>query len=154
MATTYTKLNNGQWGVRVQGWVPMAGETVTVTKRSGQRNQVVVDRVIWSGNGTALCSIRKEEGRRQEAPVPVEVVAARMPVVHGHFAAHTLAETLRKERLEAQAELDAQADLYQLDADTQEQEKAAGPIDVCPGCGRDVDTCKFLGCEDEQEVRP
>jgi len=54
--TTYTKLRNGSWGVRVQGSVS-AGQTVTVAKRDGSTKTETVGRVLWTGQGVSLCSI-------------------------------------------------------------------------------------------------
>jgi hypothetical protein len=60
---SYTKLQSGDWGVRVSGTAPAVGATVTVTKRDGTAKVEIVDRVLWAGTGrdgqpAALCSIR------------------------------------------------------------------------------------------------
>jgi len=57
MATTYTKLRDGSWGVRVEGPAPAAGLTVTVTKKSGETKAEKIGKVLWTGNGVSLCSI-------------------------------------------------------------------------------------------------
>jgi hypothetical protein len=54
--TTYTKLNNGSWGVRVKGAVAK-GQKVTVTKKDGTTKTEMVSAVLWSGDGVSLCSI-------------------------------------------------------------------------------------------------
>jgi len=59
MKTTYTKLYNGSWGVRVEGTVT-GGDVVTVTKKDGGTKSETVERVIWSGNGICLCSIGRD----------------------------------------------------------------------------------------------
>jgi len=53
---TYTKLKNGSWGIKVQG-TASAGQSVTVTKRDGSSKAELVDRVLWAGDGVAICSI-------------------------------------------------------------------------------------------------
>lgn len=48
MCATYTKLNNGRWGVRVPG-TPTAGQTVTVETRDGKTKTEIIERVLWTG---------------------------------------------------------------------------------------------------------
>lgn len=58
--TTYAKLKTGEWGLRVQAPEPPApGTELTVEKRDGTRKQEVVERVVWSSEGVALCTIRR-----------------------------------------------------------------------------------------------
>jgi hypothetical protein len=54
--TTYTKLRDGSWGIKVQG-TASAGQTVTVTKRDGSSKAETVARVLWAGDGVAICSV-------------------------------------------------------------------------------------------------
>lgn len=61
---SYAKLRDGSWGIRVQG-AAAPGETITVTKRSGETKQETVARVLWSGNGVSLCSIERDGGSRR-----------------------------------------------------------------------------------------
>lgn len=63
MSATYTKLRSGEWGIRSTEPV-CAGQTVLVTKRSGERNPETVGRVVWSGDGVVLCSISRATTRR------------------------------------------------------------------------------------------
>lgn len=56
--TTYTKLKTGAWGLRGPASMK-SGETVTVSKKSGELQQVTVGKVIWTGNGIALATIAK-----------------------------------------------------------------------------------------------
>lgn len=57
MATaTYTKLRNGDWGVRVQGTIG-PGMEVIVTTRSGKTRRETVRKVLWRGNGICICTI-------------------------------------------------------------------------------------------------
>lgn len=51
---TYTKLRDGSWGVRVEGSVPKAGTTVTVSKKDGSSKTETLARLVWSGNGISL----------------------------------------------------------------------------------------------------
>lgn len=58
---SYTKLKNGDWGVRSN--VPVkAGESVQVTKKSGETKTETIDRIVWSGKGVWLCSLRRSNG--------------------------------------------------------------------------------------------
>jgi hypothetical protein len=54
---TYAKLRSGNWGVRVEGEVT-PGQVVTVTKKDGSTRTETIDRVVWSGNGVSLCTIK------------------------------------------------------------------------------------------------
>jgi hypothetical protein len=58
MSATYTKLKSGEWGIRVTEGTVTEGQTVTVTKKSGETKEEVVAKVVWSGNGVTLCAIR------------------------------------------------------------------------------------------------
>lgn len=60
---TYTKLRDGSWGIRATAAVS-PGSLVTVTKKSGESKSETVDRIVWSGNGVWLCSIRKTAAER------------------------------------------------------------------------------------------
>lgn len=60
MATTYTKLRDGSWGLRVEGPAPAAGQTVTVTKKSGETKAEKIGKVLWTGNGVSLCTIESD----------------------------------------------------------------------------------------------
>ncbi len=65
---TYTKLRNGSWGVRVEGYC-RTGLVVTVTTKGGKKKHETIDKIFWSGNGLSICSIVKKE---QPAPVQQE----------------------------------------------------------------------------------
>lgn len=55
---TYAKLRSGDWGVRAS--VPVEpGAVVQVTKQSGEVKDEIIDKVLWRGEGIALCSIRQ-----------------------------------------------------------------------------------------------
>lgn len=62
MATTFTKLRDGSWGIRVPSDAIRSGAQISVTKKDGSTQSVVVDQVIWSGKdrsggNVSLCSI-------------------------------------------------------------------------------------------------
>lgn len=57
MPATFTKLNSGEWGLRVTGISVSSGSTVTVTKKDGSSENKTIGKVLWSGNGVSLCTI-------------------------------------------------------------------------------------------------
>ncbi len=65
---TYTKLNDGAWGVRALGAVK-AGAAVTVTTKAGAVKSERVARVLWSGADkrtgaiVSLCAIEQRAQR-------------------------------------------------------------------------------------------
>lgn len=65
MSASYTKLRDGNWGVRIVGPAPQQGATVTVTKKSGETKTETIGRLLWEGDDRAtgrhvcLCSIIK-----------------------------------------------------------------------------------------------
>jgi hypothetical protein len=57
---SYTKLQDGSWGIRVpESLRATAGDVVTVTKASGETKTETVSRVLWTGQGISLCSIQQ-----------------------------------------------------------------------------------------------
>lgn len=73
MKTTYGRLDDGTWGLRVEGAVPEVGASLTVTKKDGSTKTEVVGAILWqgttrSGNPGALCKIA---GERKE-PLSVD----------------------------------------------------------------------------------
>lgn len=65
--STYTKLNNGNWGVRVDGKAE-AGQTVSVRTKAGELKQETIERVLWTGadkqtgRTVSLCAIAQRGG--------------------------------------------------------------------------------------------
>jgi hypothetical protein len=57
MSATYTKLKSGDWGVRIEGSAPAVGSTVVVGKKDGTTKTETIAKVVWSGNGIALCAV-------------------------------------------------------------------------------------------------
>jgi hypothetical protein len=64
---TWTKLKNGDWGLRISGGAPVRpGMTVVAVSRDGRKSDVAVSRVVWSGNGVTIAAVRGQgEGRSQ-----------------------------------------------------------------------------------------
>lgn len=63
LKATYKQLKNGAWGIRVGGIV-LAGETITVTKRDGSSKVETIGRVLWTGDGVSICTIKRSAGSR------------------------------------------------------------------------------------------
>ena len=63
MQATYTKLNSGDWGIRVAGASVAPGATVTVAKKSGETKTETIGAVLWTGNAVSLCSIARSATR-------------------------------------------------------------------------------------------
>jgi hypothetical protein len=75
---TYTKLNNGEWGIRADGKIE-GTPVLTVTKKDGSIKKEIVGKVLWTGKDkytgetVSLCSIAKDQmgrttSRRQYTP--------------------------------------------------------------------------------------
>jgi len=61
MATTWTKLRSGAWGLRGTGL--QEGSSVTVTKCDGSSQTVIVGKVLWTGpDGVQLADVGKAAG--------------------------------------------------------------------------------------------
>lgn len=60
MNATFTKLRNGDWGLRVEGGVPAAGMSIVVSKKGGTSARKTVGKVVWTGNGVTICTIEAE----------------------------------------------------------------------------------------------
>lgn len=58
----WNRLRNGIWGVKTIGFVPTAGDVVTVTRRDGQTREATIGAIIWqgydrdTGKVSAICS--------------------------------------------------------------------------------------------------
>jgi hypothetical protein len=61
MQATYTKLKSGDWGLRVTEGNPKSGEYVQAIKKSGEKKHEQIGKILWSGNGVSLCTIRRSE---------------------------------------------------------------------------------------------
>ena len=61
VATTYTKLRNGDWGVRVEREVKK-GDKVTVTKKNGGTKTETIAAVLFTTNeGVRICAIDQNQ---------------------------------------------------------------------------------------------
>ena len=65
--TTYTKLKDGNWGIRHEDTNLSSGDSVVVTKKSGETKSETVDRVIWTGDGITLATIRGQSNGAQRS---------------------------------------------------------------------------------------
>jgi hypothetical protein len=56
---TYTKLSNGNWGLRIQSGQTriQSGDSIVVTKKSGETKNEKVGKIVWTGNGVTLATI-------------------------------------------------------------------------------------------------
>jgi hypothetical protein len=70
MATTYTKLRTGAWGVRSTDRLAV-GQTVTVTKRDGTRKAETIATIVWRGEGITLAALAPK-GAATAAEAPAE----------------------------------------------------------------------------------
>lgn len=55
----FKRLRNSAWGITGPSALLREGVDVAVTKRDGSTTTATVSRVIWSGDGKAICSIRR-----------------------------------------------------------------------------------------------
>lgn len=49
------KLRDGSWGAKVQSSDVVRGQTITITTKSGKSWDATITRVVWSGDGVAIC---------------------------------------------------------------------------------------------------
>lgn len=64
--TTYTKLRDGSWGLRISGSA-QAGQTISVTKKSGDSKTETVGRILWTGNGITLATVANGHSHRSSS---------------------------------------------------------------------------------------
>ncbi len=57
---SYSKLKNGDWGVRLEGSA-QPGQIINVTTKSGQVKPEKLGRKIWEGDGVQLYAIDKDD---------------------------------------------------------------------------------------------
>jgi len=60
MTGSFTKLRSGDWGLRVSG-SPKAGQTVDAVCKNGEMKTMIIGRVLWEGDGIALCTIDRKQ---------------------------------------------------------------------------------------------
>jgi hypothetical protein len=59
--TTFTKLKDGSWGLRIEGSA-VVGDTVTVTKKSGETSHETVGHIVWTNGEITLATIAAKAG--------------------------------------------------------------------------------------------
>ncbi len=64
--TNYAKLNDGSWGIRSDEKLAV-GQCITVAKRDGTSKSEMVTRVVTSGAGYSLATIRSSAARSPRA---------------------------------------------------------------------------------------
>lgn len=89
---TYTKLRDGSWGVKVRGKATV-GQTVTVTKRDGQKKTETITQVLWTGDGVSLCAISAARETGHGRPTQATRRAAnKAPLASGRCIAQRMRE--------------------------------------------------------------
>lgn len=58
-AVTFKRLRNGAWGITGPAALLVEGTDVAVTKRDGDTTVTTVSRVLWSGEGRSIASIKR-----------------------------------------------------------------------------------------------
>jgi hypothetical protein len=59
---TFKKLRSGEWGLVVNSEQVQPGDSVLTVTKAGKREQKIVGKVIWRGNGVAICEIATSGG--------------------------------------------------------------------------------------------
>jgi hypothetical protein len=54
---TFKKLRDGSWGLLVNNSSVRPGDKVLTITKAGKRSYKIVGKVVWSGNGVAICTI-------------------------------------------------------------------------------------------------
>lgn len=54
----FKRLRNGTWGISGPAALLVDGAIVVVSRRDGSTTTVVVGRMLWSGDGKAICTRR------------------------------------------------------------------------------------------------
>ncbi len=73
MNATWAKLQDGSWGARVEGAAPAVGTELTMRRRDGTVSTRYVARVVWAGQGIALCEATTDKPRAARRPTPTRV---------------------------------------------------------------------------------
>lgn len=66
---TPAKLRDGSWGARVQG-AAAVGDRLTVVSSGGKSWDVIVDRIVWTGEGVTLVATRSLDCAPRSARAP------------------------------------------------------------------------------------
>jgi len=62
ITATPTKLRTGDWGARVPNEHIEEGDLVVITTKAGKSWTAVVEKVVWKGNGIAICATESRSG--------------------------------------------------------------------------------------------
>jgi len=65
------KLRNGDWGALAQSDDIKRGDLIRISTKSGKSWEAHVTKVIWTGDGKAICET-KSVPKRRPAPAPAE----------------------------------------------------------------------------------
>lgn len=65
-APNYSKLNSGEWGVRLEG-TAKTGDIVNVVRKDGKVKPEKLGKLVWEGGGAQLYAIDK--GDAQEVAI-------------------------------------------------------------------------------------
>lgn len=77
MTATYTKLRDGDWGIRVVGQV-VPGQAVDVTKKSGEVKMERIAKVLFvEADGASVCSIERDARGEHRAKPPTTIARQR-----------------------------------------------------------------------------
>ncbi len=69
MQASPMKLRDGSWGAKVRSADVKIGDTVTITTRAGKSWDATVSRVLWTGDGAAICATsRTSDSQSQSRP--------------------------------------------------------------------------------------
>lgn len=63
---TFSRLKSGDWGLRVNGVDVQSGDFVNTTTREGRKQRMLVDAVVWRGDGYSLCTISRQARQAAE----------------------------------------------------------------------------------------
>jgi len=72
---SFTKLRNGDWGLRVTKPVAAGDVVLAKTKANVYSNQTVGE-VLWNGDGVWLCTIGEKPKKAEKKPTPRAFVQA------------------------------------------------------------------------------
>jgi len=68
-SASFTKLDSGEWGMRVDGRV-RPGETVEIAKRDGSKTRRVVGKIVKAGAGFTIATLSDAAPAREQLPPP------------------------------------------------------------------------------------
>ena len=63
-AASPIKLRNGSWGAKARSASVQAGDTVEITTKAGKSWTATVTKVVWTGDGVAICATESNDRPR------------------------------------------------------------------------------------------